>query len=174
MAIHKGLEVDHAGVGGGENTRVWLAEGPRTCFPTWTRLSVPSICTSLEKTDMGLPTVLLGSKPHQRFIGRAGVSPILAPTPKLLSGALLGSPVVMLLESACHVAQRGVTERYFTEEARLESVWHSAHKGMMDMYTCPRFYIYNYETPWCPYLVLAHLKQLQHNFLLTRRRALCE
>jgi hypothetical protein len=48
---------------------------------------------------MGLPTLLLGSKKHRRFLGHAGASQFSIPAPKILSGPLLRPPVEILLDA---------------------------------------------------------------------------
>jgi hypothetical protein len=105
----EGWEADWAGVGGGGNTRLWLAEGPHGRFPMWVRLPAPSIRTLRVGASTGLLVILLGSKPRSRFIGRVGVSLILAPAPQVLSWALLGSPVKILLPSKYIFRLKNVT-----------------------------------------------------------------
>jgi hypothetical protein len=94
---------DHEGFGGGsgrggrwgKHAHVAGRRAPQA-LPTWTRFSAPPIRTPREGVGTVLPMILLGSKPRRFIIGRTGVSPILAPTPKWLSGVLLGSSAEML------------------------------------------------------------------------------
>jgi hypothetical protein len=62
-----------------------LPRQPHTPHPSWREAQARPFDTLYEGAGMRLPAFLLGSNPHQRFLGRARVSLKIAPASKTLS-----------------------------------------------------------------------------------------
>jgi hypothetical protein len=74
---------------------------------------------------MGLPAILLGLKTSRRRLGRTGACPKTTPAPKVLLGALWGTPVEMLLTSAFRFVAYAVYSRILlVAAAKRTGIWY--------------------------------------------------